>query len=99
MKRKTTFGVVHIGSIHTSVAIVAYRSPTDFDIIEAANKEIPLGEEIFRHQRLSFASIHELCRVLQASASCLQITASRKYIRLPPRPSVKQKTASASSIF
>lgn len=65
MKRKTTFGVVHIGSIHTSVAIVAYRSPTDCEIIEAANKEIPLGEEIFHHQRLSFASIHELCRVLQ----------------------------------
>lgn len=65
MKKKSIFGIVHIGSIHTSMAIVNYRSPTDIKVIESANKELPLGEEVFRTHRLSFASIHELSRILQ----------------------------------
>ena len=65
MKKTATFGIIHIGSIHTSMAIVNYRSPTNIEIIESANKEIPLGEEVFRTHHLSFASIHELCHILQ----------------------------------
>ena len=65
MKKTATFGIIHIGSIHTSMAIVNYHSPTNIEIIESANKEIPLGEEVFRTHHLSFASIHELCHILQ----------------------------------
>lgn len=65
MKKTATFGIIHIGSIHTSMAIVKYHSPTNIEIIESANKEIPLGEEVFRTHHLSFASIHELCHILQ----------------------------------
>lgn len=65
MKKTSTFGIIHIGSIHTSMAIVKYHSPTHIEVIESANKEIPLGEEVFRTHRLSFASIHELSTILQ----------------------------------
>ena len=57
MKKTATFGIIHIGSIHTSMAIVNYHSPTNIEIIESANKEIPLGEEVFRTDHLSFARL------------------------------------------
>ena len=65
MKKTSTFGIIHIGSIHTSMAIVKYHSPTQIEVIDSANKELPLGEEVFRTHRLSFASIHELCHILE----------------------------------
>lgn len=65
MKQSATFGIVHIGSIKTSAAIVCYRSPTEVEVIESVSKETAFGEEIFRTNRLSFASIHELCTILQ----------------------------------
>ena len=63
MKKTSTFGI--IGSIHTSMAIVKYHSPTQIEVIDSANKELPLGEEVFRTHRLSFASIHALSTILQ----------------------------------
>ena len=48
MKKTSTFGIIHIGSIHTSMAIVKYHSPTQIEVIDSANKELPLGEEVFR---------------------------------------------------
>lgn len=65
MKKTSTFGIIHIGSIHTSMAIVKYHSPTQIEVIDSANKELPLGEEVFRTHRLSFASIHALSTILQ----------------------------------
>jgi len=65
MKKTSTFGIIHIGSIHTSMAIVKYHSPTQIEVIDSANKEMPLGEEVFRTHRLSFASIHALSTILQ----------------------------------
>ena len=65
MKKTSTFGIIHIGSIHTSMAIVKYYSPTQIEVIDSANKELPLGEEVFRTHRLSFASIHALSTILQ----------------------------------
>ena len=53
MKKTSTFGIIHIGSIHTSMAIVKYHSPTQIEVIDSANKELPLGEEVFRTHRLS----------------------------------------------
>ena len=34
MKKTATFGIIHIGSIHTSMAIVNYHSPTNIEIID-----------------------------------------------------------------
>ena len=65
MKKTSTFGIIHIGSIHTSMAIVKYHSPTQIEVIDSANKELPLGEEVFRTHRLSYASIHALSTILQ----------------------------------
>lgn len=65
MKKTSTFGIIHIGSIHTSMAIVKYHSPTQIEVIDSANKELPLGEEVFRTHRFSFASIHALSTILQ----------------------------------
>ena len=65
MKQPATFGIVHIGSIKTSAAIVRYRSPAAVEVIESASKETAFGEEIFRTHRLSFESLHELCTILQ----------------------------------
>ena len=65
MKKTSTFGIIHSGSIHTSMASVKYHSPTQIEVIDSANKELPLGEEVFRTHRLSFASIHALSTILQ----------------------------------
>lgn len=65
MKPSPTFGVVHIGSIRTSAAIVSWRTPTDVEIIESVQKETTFGEEVLHAHRLSFASIHALCTILQ----------------------------------
>ena len=65
MKRERfTYGVVHIGSVHTSLLIVSFAALDDIEIIERVRKETGFGEEVFRHGRLSFSSIRELCRIL-----------------------------------
>lgn len=65
MKKRFTYGVVHIGSVHTSLLIVAFAALDDVEIIERVRKETRFGEEVFRHGRLSFDSIRELCRILE----------------------------------
>lgn len=64
MKTHPPFAIVHIGSVRVSIAIVHYASPDRIKILEQAQKETTFGEEIFRTQRLSFSSIHELSQIL-----------------------------------
>ena len=55
MKQRFTYGVVHIGSVHTSLLIVSFAALDDVEIIERVRKETRFGEEVFRHGRLSQA--------------------------------------------
>lgn len=57
MQRRFTYGVVHVGSVHTSLVIVSFAALDDVEIIERVRKETGFGEEVFRRGRLSFASI------------------------------------------
>ena len=63
-KQRFTYGVVHIGSVHTSLIIVSFAALDEVEVIERVRKETEFGEEVFRHGRLSFGSIRELCRIL-----------------------------------
>ena len=69
MKQRFTYGVVHIGSVHTSLLIASFAALDDVEIIERVRKETRFGEEVFRHGRLSFDSIRELCRIPAAVRS------------------------------
>lgn len=63
-KQRFTYGVVHIGSVHTSLILVSFAALDDVEVIEHVRKETGFGEEVFKHGRLSFSSIRELCGIL-----------------------------------
>lgn len=59
------YGIIHLGSTSMSIAIVEYNGMTDLKYIEYATKEVTFGEELFQHNRLSFETINEICRILE----------------------------------
>ena len=65
MKKRFLYGVVHVGSVHTSLIIVSFASMEDVEIIERVRKATGFGEEVFRSGRLSFSSLSELCHILE----------------------------------
>ncbi len=58
------YGIIHVGSTSMTISIVEYAGIDEVRQIEYASREVNFGEELFQHNRLSFETINELCRIL-----------------------------------
>lgn len=59
------FAAMHIGSEHTALQIVEYRSLEDLRIIDSAQRQLSLGEEAFKTGRICTDTVAELCDILK----------------------------------
>lgn len=64
-KKNDIFAIIHLGSEMVSLQIIEYKDLDDFKIIEEANQKIKLGEETFKHKKISFATSTSVCEILK----------------------------------
>ncbi len=64
MKTAFVYAIIHVGSTSMSMSIVKYHSIEEIFTMESASREVTLGEEVFKTNRLSFQSTREMCMLL-----------------------------------
>ena len=64
-RKKDMFAAIHVGSEMISLQIIEYSALDQMKIIEEASKRVKLGEETFKHGRIPFSLVTEICELLK----------------------------------
>ncbi|WP_425059295.1 Exopolyphosphatase [Sporomusa carbonis] len=73
------FAAIHVGSEQIGVQIVEYTSLDDIKIIEQSYRQVMLGEETFKTERISFGAVSEICELLKGYRRLLTEYGVRDY--------------------
>ena len=64
-KKKRTFAAIHLGSESISLQVVEFSELQDIRVIDETSRRVTLGEETFKHGRLSFQTVRDICELLR----------------------------------
>ncbi|MDD4321520.1 MAG: HD domain-containing protein [Acidaminococcaceae bacterium] len=64
-KKQGIFAAIHVGSEMISLQIIEYSDLDKMKIVDEASKRVKLGEETFKHKRISFGMVTEICELLK----------------------------------
>lgn len=71
-KKYRVLALIHIGSELISLQIAEYRDWTKVRVIEQASHKVRLGEETFKHQKIPFEMVSEICELLKGYKRLMQ---------------------------
>ena len=79
-KKNNIFAAIHLGSEKISLQIIEYTDLNKYKIVEEAGKRVKLGEETFKHNKIPFSMVTEICDILKGYKRLMDAYGVKDYV-------------------